>query len=218
MNKKGFSLIEMLTVIVVLLLMMGMMVRLFPNINRATEKAKTVEALQKTAYAINEFYAEYGTYPPVSKVAFVLEDSEATDKMFPASAGAYSGAAAPPPDRTYGLLAYLIPCPMGGVDEEYFGKMTEDVGWLEDSDADKAAKRKWAPFLEGVVHSGSSSNSQEIGGFDVPFITQFRTIRDGWDNEIHYVSKAPYTSYKLWSNGPDEENNTEDDMHVDQME
>ena len=63
--KKGFTLIEMLIVVVVIAILMGMVVR-FGNISTtASRRAETVSRLQRIENALSGYYAAFGTYPPV---------------------------------------------------------------------------------------------------------------------------------------------------------
>lgn len=215
MKKQGFSLIEMLTVIVVLALLMGLVVKLFPNIARSSEKATTVKKLQAVAFAINEYYAEYGTYPPVEGVTYSMEDVEATENEYPDSMAYYTGESASPPERKFGLCAYLTTCPMPGAS---FDAKTPGEDWFADGAADTSAKAKWAPFLEGIITGGGGEAGEEVGGVAQTYITKSKTIKDGWNRTIGYRSLPPYTSYDLWSAGRDGTTGTDDDILVDVME
>ena len=63
--KKGFTLVEMLIVIVVIAVLMGMVMR-FGNISSDERKrATTVSRLQRLENALSGYYAAFGTYPPV---------------------------------------------------------------------------------------------------------------------------------------------------------
>lgn len=216
MKKRGFTLIEMLAVILVLALLMGMLVRLFPNISRQSEKAVTIKKLNKVAYAINEFYAEYGTYPPVSGTSMAVEDFAATQEEFPMSMPYYTGIGATEPPRTYGLMAYLTQCPPPGATTKLGSEDNES--WLEDEDVDSAAKTKWWPFIEDIITYYSGTNNGTGGaGISSDFIEKGVTVRDGWNRDIQYECKAPYTSYKLWSLGANA-GSDQDDIYVDKME
>jgi len=46
------------------------------------------------------------------------------------------------------------------------------------------------------------------------YVTEQLVIWDGWDRPIHYRSRPPYDSYRLWSSGPDGQSGTEDDIVV----
>ena len=54
------------------------------------------------------------------------------------------------------------------------------------------------------------------GGADFEYRNMVITIHDGWDRELHYSSRPPYDSYRLWSSGPDGASGTDDDMVVGQ--
>ena len=63
--KRGFTLVEMLVVVVVIAVLMGMVVR-FGNISSSSRRrARTIERLQRLENALSGYYAAFGTYPPV---------------------------------------------------------------------------------------------------------------------------------------------------------
>jgi prepilin-type N-terminal cleavage/methylation domain-containing protein len=62
-KQKGFTLIELITVIAIILILMGL---LFPALNSIKESAKKVQAKNDIAgivTAVKAFYTEYGKYP-----------------------------------------------------------------------------------------------------------------------------------------------------------
>jgi len=61
----GFTLIEILVVVVVIAILMGGVFKLVTIAAGAAKKAETIAILEKTRNAIGAFYAEYGCYPPV---------------------------------------------------------------------------------------------------------------------------------------------------------
>ncbi|OVE76984.1 hypothetical protein BVX97_00180 [bacterium E08(2017)] len=216
MRKRGFTLIEMLAVIVVLMLLMGLLVRLFPNIGRASDKAITIEKMQKLAYAINEFYAAYGTYPPVSSLDMVHEDYAQTELLYPGSIAFFDANGANPHavERQYGLAAYLMECPPPGYQDGFY----QGSDWQEDLATDQACKERWAPFLEGVFEGKSGETAASVRGYDVPYCKKTYTVEDGWGNALIYKSSPPFTTYKLYSKGEDGLEGTDDDIHVDQIQ
>ena len=63
--KKGFTLVELLVVVVVIVTLMGVAFRVGSAGSTATKVSKTVEILQKVENCLSGYYAAYGSYPPV---------------------------------------------------------------------------------------------------------------------------------------------------------
>ena len=61
----GFTLVEMLVVILLIAVLAGIVFRMTSMANEQSAKAVTLARLAKLQAAIEEFYAEYGRYPPV---------------------------------------------------------------------------------------------------------------------------------------------------------
>jgi prepilin-type N-terminal cleavage/methylation domain-containing protein len=64
-RRGGFTLIEMLVVVFIMALLMGLLVRNMRNSDERAKRAATENTIEKVKAAIEEFYAEYGQYPPV---------------------------------------------------------------------------------------------------------------------------------------------------------
>lgn len=63
--KKGFTLVELLIVVVVLVTLMSMTFRLSSIGSNQSNRNKTVSRLQKLENCLSGYYAAFGTYPPV---------------------------------------------------------------------------------------------------------------------------------------------------------
>lgn len=63
--KKGFTLVEMLIVVVVLVTLMSITFRLSSLGDDQTRRNNTISRLQRLENCLSGFYAAYGTYPPV---------------------------------------------------------------------------------------------------------------------------------------------------------
>lgn len=203
--RKGFTLIEMLVVMVVIGIIMGMIFKMFSMAARSSAKANTIQVLERVANAVNEYYAEYGMYPPVNTVAYTYENVEATKERATASVEYYSEAGGNAPTRQYGLVAYLTRCPPP--DESFF---CHGANWLQDNNRDINAKARWAPFLDGLVDTLGAGIDNAIpapGSGGNNYFETRKVIRDAWLNYINYESLPPYQSYRLWSNGPNGNNN-----------
>ena len=64
-TKDGFTLVEMLVVVLLIAVLAGLIFRMTTMANDRSAKAVTVSRIAKLQAAIEEFYAEYGQYPPV---------------------------------------------------------------------------------------------------------------------------------------------------------
>lgn len=64
-RRSGFTLLEMLVVIVVMALLMGVSFRLIRPTERARQISETSKVIGLVNAAISEYHAEYGIYPPV---------------------------------------------------------------------------------------------------------------------------------------------------------
>ena len=67
MKRNGFTLIEMLIVVVVIGILAGIALALVGAAGNAADRAKTRRQLEMLANAIEEYHAEFGEYPPVAK-------------------------------------------------------------------------------------------------------------------------------------------------------
>ncbi len=64
-SKRGFTLVEMLVVTLIIVLLAGMVFRLVGLVGRNNPRNTTRATLEKTAAALEEFKSIYGKYPPV---------------------------------------------------------------------------------------------------------------------------------------------------------
>ena len=71
-SRAGFTLLEILVVIVVMALLMGITFRLVKPAEGSKLTAETIKNIQRVNAAISEYHAEYGIYPPAT--APVSED------------------------------------------------------------------------------------------------------------------------------------------------
>ena len=61
----GFTLVEMLVVVLIMALLVGLLIRTLGGAGEQSDKAVTHARVEKLKAALEEFYAEYGQYPPV---------------------------------------------------------------------------------------------------------------------------------------------------------
>ena len=229
--RSGFTLIEMLVVIAIILVLSGIVLRATSLVLRHTATGRSQHDLQQLQNALNEYYAEYGNYPPCTEVPYEYEGW--MTRMIPALRTILDGEASPQfnnpelsgfiadmerpggwpqcdPGRAigyrYGLVAYLYPRDRG------------QTHWYDrDTERDKAAKARWSNFLRDVnlVKDNPGGCRKMSLGAEMLFTNLVDTIQDAWRNDYQYISKAPYQSYKLWSKGPDGASGTADDINGD---
>jgi len=226
---RAFTLIEMLVVIAIILIMSGIVLKTTGLVLRSMAKSKAQHDLQQIQNALNEYHAEYGNYPPVDFLAYEYEGDKTRKRLtvdwladptrntpglpdFVPDMGGRSGWPMPPGSPAlvgreglgyrYGLVAYLWPRDRG------------QVHWYDkDTDRDKAAKAKWAGYLADVGLAGGENAHTISTPAAMVFTNAVETIRDPWRQDYHYVSRPPYQSYKLWSDGPT--GNSADDINAD---
>lgn len=182
----GFTLIELMMVILVILLLSGLLFRLGTIIKDRNERAKATADLANIEHVLNEYFAEYGIYPPVDFTAYEYEDvslqpPSMQDPNFTHPVG-----------YRYGLVSHL-----------YRRDMDNSNGDPErnpDTSRDEAAKGRWAHYLADVnLWTGSSSNNIESADGVQVYSNQVSSIYDPWGSEYQYEARPPYLSYRLWS-------------------
>jgi prepilin-type N-terminal cleavage/methylation domain-containing protein len=229
-RRLSFTLIEMLAVIAIIAVLVGMVFKLFAYATRQSLKAQTISKLEKVAHALNEYRAEYGTYPPVGAtnasgtqaVPYEYENAQfqaawLKNNYFPKPESWDPND--PPRLFHMGLMAYL--CPRGAVALVTDWKLiphTNNYQWIGDTPRDLDAKARWAPFLQGVVSinpCGPYCDGIKRKCMGYEYWNDVGTVIDGWERDIFYECRAPYLKYKLWSAGPDGGSGTKDDIHRD---
>ena len=209
---KGFTIIEMLVVIAIILILAGIVFKLMPFAVRIGKEALTKNKLERIANALNEFKAEYGQYPPAASANYSANmDYEYENVGLQIPFLRYDHFTVHPYSDTsvlwsYGLCAYLYKRDKECIEHK------ASVNWNDDSARDKAAKEKWNPFVKGI-------DSQDWEGhsvYEIPnikYTNSVQTIKDAWFHRIRYVCYQPYQTYKLWSAGADGVDKTPDDIN-----
>jgi len=64
-KRQGFTLIEMLVVVLIIVLLAGLVFRMVGAIGKGNDIAETRATIEKVSHALEEFKAIYGKYPPV---------------------------------------------------------------------------------------------------------------------------------------------------------
>lgn len=65
LRRVGFTLVEMLVVVVVILILAGMTISIMAYVNTRTGRARAAADIERIKNALEEYYAVYGIYPPV---------------------------------------------------------------------------------------------------------------------------------------------------------
>ncbi len=189
----GFTLIELMMVILVILLLSGMLLKISAIIRDRSERAKTTADLENIQHALNEYYAEYGRYPPVQDTEYVYEDANLQP---PSMRDSKAPITADQIGYKYGLYAHLYNRKVAGADQKR--------PYNKDTARDEAAKARWAHYLADVATGGSPSvETNKFGGDFQTYSNGTKTIKDAWGGGYKYESHAPYQTYKLWSSNLD---------------
>ncbi len=221
-ESRAFTLLEMLIVIVVVSIMAGMVLKLMSLSKHFQARAACTAIIERTSYALNEYRAEYGQYPPVEpKVCIGFENACHSDcRTCYTTAPGDGGSDAPDPGASdyiktyggkgtyiYGLVSYLIPRAKGNL-------FTSLPGFAAhvDTSRDEMVKRRWMTFLTNIVDGCENHDwhgrptegmSGSVGTLTVEYYVPQYTIRDPWWRVLRYRSSAPFSSYELWSAGQD---------------
>lgn len=249
--RRGFTLLEMLVVVVIIAMLAALMFRMVGVIGRNNDEAETRATIERVAHALDEFKAIYGKYPPVQlyegtqPIGFEYpgpktwgetpEDGETkANRIVKEGKGGISHWNKDCTIFTFGLVSFFLPRYNGtseygpkrfvGIkngrlynhpEEGYAAQQWTSFnsradGHVGDTDRDLNAVRRILPFLGGKLGDDNrvAANGvlvKHIAARPSPFggsVTNvYYTIWDAWRRDLHYVSRPPYETYKLWSNG-----------------
>lgn len=218
----GFTLLEMLVVILIIVVLMGIVFRLARVSTGAGASSDTTARLEALKAALEEFYAEYGMYPPVAVDNGVQGLTFSYPARLPAdisgSAGSYF---------SWGLLSFLKNRAeviyKGGSQEVrentalyksgspwangYNKVLSNGLRTMDDvkqctTERDRIFLNRIEPFLsKAKVFSDTSRKGKEGADRNI-WITSYYA-HDGWDRDYIYISRPPYQSYSLLSRGAD---------------
>lgn len=210
---KGFTLIEMLVVIVIIAILTGLVFKLMGYASDRAAISQTAATIEKVRAALEEFYAEYGQYPPVpyyegdQPVRYEYPSAWGMRKDLTGSFGDQDWNEAP--IFTFGLMSYLLPRFEGHADRaEDYDELFRHPQWTthnsqkEDPERDLAAIKRWSPFLQGIT-AGDIAIRTIGDNARQAYTNTYVTVRDYWKRELVYHSPPPHQSYVLLSKGPD---------------
>jgi len=223
----GFTLIEMLVVIVIISLLAGMVFGMIKMAGRYSDRAKTRRTIELLASAVEEFRAEYGKYPPVP----LYPKDPPEEGMEQPVTFEYSHRDLIPEGSisgiinnngrvfTFGLVSFLRPrvegaakdSPDAAIKSSQWSDHNEAVAaatQARDRARDLQATKRFKPYTDQVVRS--DWRARTAGGYSYTNLTF--VVRDAWHQSLKYESRPPYDSYKIWSIGPDGKDNTTDDI------
>lgn len=239
-DRAGFTMIEVLVVVTIIVILTGVLFRGMALLEVNRRKTQCIAEMQSLQNALEEYYAEYGIYPPVKSVGYEHQSSD-TNHLSPAFVAALKQHSDPNDTE----MTNTASCFFADTDE---GRVEGDAGWTsradwnmhfkyglvahlwprsqfepkdahwynKDTDRDVKAKARWMSHLEGVAVDGGSCPA-----YDVPsdfgtgkWTNQVSTINDPWGREYHYDCPSPHMRYSLWSDGPNAAI-TQDDIHAD---
>ena len=75
MLRGGFTLIELLVVIIIIVILSGMLFKIAGMVSQKSAIAKAISDMENIQNALNEYYSEYGMFPPTSDNRYVFENS-----------------------------------------------------------------------------------------------------------------------------------------------
>ena len=180
-RKNGFTLIEIMFVVLVILMLSGMLFKLGSIVKDRSERARAIADIENIANAISEYNAVYGHYPPATEMKYQFQDESLwSDPMQNTEIQFEIG-------HVYGLVSYL------------YARGADDP--LQDGNQN-ATTEQWQHYLEDVDRADDTPEAEldeaVLGGVQL-YSNRVWTIRDPWGNDYNYESVPPFLTYRLWS-------------------
>lgn len=239
----GFTLIELLVVVVVILMLSGVLFRVATLVAAKAKETTATSDIRNIANALEEYYAEYGTYPPVPwesedwdhpaleplsnldrpGLSMIYQYTSEDEVIGNPQVNSVAFRALIRNDTIYGeetgyhygLMAYLVP-------RERDGNVDAKILYSEDTPRDLAAKKRWLHYLNdlpigGVYGFGDWLNYdwEDSPAGPQTIRNHLVSILDPWRQKSYrYKTQPPYQSYELWSAGPDMIDGNDDDIRI----
>ena len=213
MLRGGFTLIELLVVIIIIVILSGMLFKIAGMVSQKSAIAKAIADMENIQNALNEYYSEYGMFPPTSANRYVFENSTnqtaalrtyladhndpgAGAENFVADRGGRLGdysSSIGDISYEYGLVSYLWQRQMGNQPHWYDS----------DTERDAEAKRRWAHYLDDVnLWGGYIPLTFRMQESEQAYSNSVVSVKDPWERDYNYSSVPPHQTYELWSGGP----------------
>lgn len=210
--RSGFSLVEMLVVIVIILILSGIVFRISGYATQRAGRSRTAYELELLHNILEEYYAVYGHYPPTSGNVFVDYQNQTGQNVYPPQwqnlvNDPLIGPNLPTNEAPAGLTFFI------------WSQYAQNVA----SPAEIAAyNSRWAHYFadlnNGSGLNGELFNTESVGaqGGDYAYSNFTARINDPYGRPYEYKGIAPdFQAYQLYSRGPDGAANTSDDIGRD---
>ncbi len=187
-NRAGFTLVEILTVVVIMGILAGMLFKIGALVSNRTARSQGATRLEHLKLCIEGYYQVYGEYPRATSID---DDDGVTWEEPGASAGEPTDWGIILPGAQAGDPSWENP------DKQYW----EDLYPYIYRDAAAGDWQEFSAQVPGagaglVIHTNTSTDlGFEYGGFT--HTNQLLTIPDGMGGIFIYNSEPPYQTYDL---------------------
>jgi prepilin-type N-terminal cleavage/methylation domain-containing protein len=180
-NRSGFTLVEILVVVAIILLLSGMLFKVGSMLSDRANRAQALAELQQIANALEEYFANYGMYPPTQGMRYVYEAHSMQPPAMVQSADYNADG------LSWGLASFLF---SRGIDDDRRDPTSEHV------------KQRWQHYVADLQSSGAIMRSNVYPGVVLVYSNAMKTIKDPWGRDYQYATQVPYLSYRLWTSVP----------------
>lgn len=211
--RSGFSLVEMLVVIVIILILSGIVFRIGSYATQRAGRARTVYELELLHNILEEYYAVYGHYPPTQGNIFMDYQNRTGANVYPPT------------------WPNLVDDPLIGPNLPIYGEAggltyfiwVQYVFNLAPAPEVAAYQNRWEHYLDELNVGGGADPMAPVDttqwdqqGGTYAYSNYVALIRDPYNNAYIYAGFGPdYQAYTLYSAGPDGEAGTTDDIGRD---
>lgn len=199
-NRRGFTLMEMLVVIVIIGILTGLLFRLHSTAGERAARAQTLARIENIKLCLEEFYRLTGYYPPQS--------SDPVDHGTEYQ-GYYFSDVDFLPDEWENIRNYLEANNVDFMTPGYTG-LLHNLCAHPNVNYTKARSERWREYWDGGVGwwddyltdaNLGDLGLPEVGSGDVT--NRIFRLHDGWRRQFVYRCTDPYQSYELYSKGAD---------------